>query len=686
MSPDRFAFGIDLLNGPTGANRQATSFPRSTGAGGELVASQLFLGAEVDIAPEMVPNETSSYRFCLNVPDFLKYLDQKTFLLEQFWCEGGMVDPQPDGRLLLRDVQGPDRGSLLSTRFYARQHLLHLPVDGQRKSAFIASNTSKYGGGTRRLGEILDVELDQRQKGYIFLAHPFAEGQGDGVGGLGPDLIQYTQTQLDDAFDSPYVLGLQIWNEDSLSSATANDAEPFPSPLWQDQTSALPLPPLPEVGHPAAARSRHGAHGLALLARFRSAATLLRGGRLRRPRRLQLPPRGLLLRDRQGQRYGDRQAPQPRPGRRTVGRGDLDDGGHRPAVLPGPGRGRPAKRKLRAHRRPGRAGDGRREQQRPDRRLGCPDGQRAQASDQWPVPGDRRVDVVARVRAGRGGRSAGRRLGEGLHQRHGLHAGLRLSPASNLDKTFPQRGTDKVFVETPNIPYWYDPNPQNALFVDPTAAEAYYGRRSVTIDPAKYPVGIGDCIRPNSNTVLMATGGGTTAGSEGTVVYLKPSLEKELADLANGIFEPVPACPDGREFLNATTPDRMFVRAEVRNEPAPDSNAFCSDVPHPILKPCVRRVAYTNPVWVNIVPCVSPLTCAYSNVQGTVVSTSSTMPQLSPATLTSGSVTMPTTSATLTTTTRQTLATSTATLTTTTPTKVVTSSTTSRLLTTTMAR
>lgn len=208
----------------------------------------------------------------------------------------------------------------------------------------------------------------------------------------------------------------------------------------------------------------------------------------------------------------------------------------------------------------------------------------------------------------------------------------------------------------------------------------------MTIDPAKYPVGIGDCIRPNSNTVLMATGGGTTAGSEGTVVYLKPSLEKELADLANGIFEPVPACPDGREFLNATTPDRMFVRAEVRNEPAPDSNAFCSDVPHPILKPCVRRVAYTNPVWVNIVPCVSPLTCAYSNVQGTVVSTSSTMPQLSPATLTSGSVTMPTTSATLTTTTRQTLATSTATLTTTTPTKVVTSSTTSRLLTTTMAR
>src|SRR5262249_8207216 len=144
-----------------------------------------------------------------------------------------MGDPKPDGRMLAYDVQGPDSGNFLSTRFYARQHLLHLPVDGQRKNGFIPSNTSKYGGATRRLGGMMDVELGQRQKGYAFLAHPFARDTGVKVGRLGPDLIPYSNEQLGDAFKSPYILGLQLWNEDSLFESPSTDLHPFAPPAWK---------------------------------------------------------------------------------------------------------------------------------------------------------------------------------------------------------------------------------------------------------------------------------------------------------------------------------------------------------------------------------------------------------------------------------------------------------------------
>jgi hypothetical protein len=228
-------------------------------------------------------------------------------------------------------------------------------------------------------------------------------------------------------------------------------------------------------------------------------------------------------------------------------------------------------------------------------------------------------------------------------------------PIANFDNSFVQPGTGKVFVETPNIPYWYDPNPQNGLFVRPTAAEAYQGSRVFTIDPAKYPVGTGVCILSDSNTarttttagtgtssrasllggttatysttesttklttsplIATSTGGGTTTtDSNGSVVYLKKSLDSVLEDILNGVVEPWPGCIR-REFQNAKRPDRMFVRAEVRNLPAPDSSAFCDDNPLSDLQPCVRRVAYTNPVWVNVEPCTSLISCATTGTVG----------------------------------------------------------------------
>jgi hypothetical protein len=51
-------------------------------------------------------------------------------------------------------------------------------------------------------------------KGYGFLAHPMAHESGAGFGRLGPDIVPYSDVQLKTAFDSPAILGLQLWNED----------------------------------------------------------------------------------------------------------------------------------------------------------------------------------------------------------------------------------------------------------------------------------------------------------------------------------------------------------------------------------------------------------------------------------------------------------------------------------------
>ena len=646
MSPDRFAFGIDVLNGSIGANRQVTSFPRSTGSGSELVASQLFLGAEVDIAPEMLPGETSSARFCLNVPKALKALDQKSFFPDDFWCDK-MSELQADGRELLYDVQGPDSGSLLSTRFYARQHLIHLPVDGQRKSAFIASNTSKYGGGTRRLGEILNVELAQRQKGYIFLAHPFAQGSGEGVGGLGPDLVQYTQTQLDDAFDSPYVLGLQIWNEDSLSSAKANDAEPFPSPYWEDQHQPFNFYNF----------QKWDILQLSGLDKARTASlTWLPSGE---PRRIFAAggsdAHGDFNYRREGYFFGTDKVSDTAIGkpRNLVHVGEAAGS----VISTTAGIGRPFSQ--------GQVVDGLR-----SGNFAITDGPAVRVmvyvnkngvidATDVPMGGVHRHRIdgafqvivewksspefapVAEVDLLVGAWADG--VVDGM-----VYTRAYDGPIANFDNSYIQPGTAKVFVETPNIPYWYDPNPQNALFVKPTAAEAYQGQRIVTIDPAKYPVGIGACVtsEPTSakktapstgtsrtsqaataattasltSTPKPPTTGGTTTGTGGTVVYLKKSFAQQMEDLLNGVFDPGPGCIR-REFQNAKTPSRMFVRAEVRNQPAPDSSALCSDNSLSGLPPCVRRVAYTNPVWINVEPCTNVITCAagiVSDLSGTL--------------------------------------------------------------------
>ncbi|MBK7951693.1 MAG: hypothetical protein IPK00_23745 [Deltaproteobacteria bacterium] len=526
---------------------------------------------------------------------------------------------------------GPNAGKLLSTDFYARQHLLHLPVDPQRRTAFIASNTSKYGGGTRRLGEILDVELGQRQKGYAFLAHPFSQGKGDGVGSLGPDLISYTRAQLDDAFASPYILGLQIWNENPVSSAEANDAEPFQSPHWESQEQPF------------------------LFADFQKWDLLqLRGLDKNRTASLSWLPSGT---PRRIFAAGGSDAHGDFNYRRKgffLGMNEATDtaiGKPRNLVHVGPAAGTPLASAL------GTAV--------PLSQSQVVDGLR---SGNFAITDGPAVQIM--VDANKNGTIDSGDVPMGGIHKHTLDGPFQVivewkstpefAPVQSInlllgvwaeevpegmvytvhdggphvDPDFNYRHPDgRTFTASVNIPYWFDPNPGNPFSIVPGPTEGYAGRRVVTIDPAKYPVGRRMCIQPNvGRTTTTATGsttstasltasttlasaktgtttGGTTTSTGGTAVPLQQSLDNQLQDLLNGVVDVFPPCTD-RVFANPTRPDRVFVRAEVRNKIAPDSSALCSTIPSSALPPCVRRIAYTNPVWVKVEPCTNVLSCS----------------------------------------------------------------------------
>lgn len=246
LSPDRFAHNIDLVNGTNGANRQVASYPRlgvnlfqsaansaSSINNAQLNVPQLFLGAEVDVIPEVNVGSFAHYDWlnsCYALSPFIIALQNglvntavdtfEDFInpsadIDKGVCSGdNLLDPTSDGRLLIRDIQGPHKGNYVSKEFYGRQHILHFPIDPLREDAFIASNTSKYGGATRRLNEILEEEFIQ-PNGILFLAHPLSTASGSGFDRLGPDIAPYTEASLRDAFASEHVLGLQLWNEDN---------------------------------------------------------------------------------------------------------------------------------------------------------------------------------------------------------------------------------------------------------------------------------------------------------------------------------------------------------------------------------------------------------------------------------------------------------------------------------------
>lgn len=87
-------------------------------------------------------------------------------------------------------------------------HLVH-------NSAFIPSNTGRFGGARRRLTAWLSdnppLLPEIEWKGYAFLAHHL----NDGDGSQGPDAPPWSDHMLKQAWSSPGILGLQFWNENA---------------------------------------------------------------------------------------------------------------------------------------------------------------------------------------------------------------------------------------------------------------------------------------------------------------------------------------------------------------------------------------------------------------------------------------------------------------------------------------
>jgi hypothetical protein len=650
LSPDRFAFNLDLLNAPAGANAQVASYPRPGDAPGGLAAPQLFLGGEVDVIPEVIG---AGINFCGDLPEMLLMIDQRHPYPDKHWCDSTVSDAG-DGRWLVRDVQGPDSGDFLSTRFFARQHLLHLPSDPARHDAFIASNTTKYGGATRRLSDILDGELGQWQKGYAFLAHPFAYASGEGFDRVGPDLVPYSWAQLEEALASPYVLGLQIWNENGLFTASADDRHPFQAPNWTGQHQAsrfwdfygwdnvqlLGLDPartsqlawLP-AGQPRRVLMAGGSDAHGDFNYRREGAFLGTDGAsetaLGKPRNL------LYVGTPQGQPV-QTAAGTARPVSQAQVVNALRSGNF--SVTDGP-----AVRIAIDSNGNGAIDDG-----------DIPMGGVAQLTSEGPFDlivewksspefaGVDEIDLYVGVHAE--GHLDGIvwtawRPPGGDPSWHPSDIGGAI--------TYTEPGTERRFTRTPLAPYWFDPT-ESTLAIDPYPGEEYEGRRAVRIDPAVFPVGEGNCILDPATTFFrwsgqrfaedlgLAEDGFATADPDldpeppattTTVAELPISPQKRLEDMLNGgVIDPPPPCK-AREFQNAERADRMFIRAAVKNHKVPGSVQDCVDAPIrrtecvetvPGLAcvevsvedtQCVYRRAYTNPVWVTLTPCAIPYLC-----------------------------------------------------------------------------
>lgn len=223
------------------AAANADSIARNAGKG---VVPQLFVGGELDAAPETLPVRGEDY---LRIPWGI----DKKYELSQL-CGGwrSEVGPcrtscdwsssfmccdalgltssscdlmpkiyalQPDGAALIRDVQGVNQ-----TDYFGREHLVYLP-DPARADAFVASNTSLYGGGTRRLtidiagGAPALLPEVATKGGSVFAAHHLNASSGSS----GPEGPPWSPSMLDQAFRHPAVLGLEFWNENARRRSTS---------------------------------------------------------------------------------------------------------------------------------------------------------------------------------------------------------------------------------------------------------------------------------------------------------------------------------------------------------------------------------------------------------------------------------------------------------------------------------
>lgn len=228
MNDDRYRYLLDTINNEDdGVNQQVFS----SGLGR---APQIFLGGEVDVIPEISRKDMNrgwlnfGYSGSYNWKEFCKMPEAIVDELEDrtnWECdpyEDLLVHIPEEDVFLLRDVQG------LIQYFFARQHMLHLPSDPANEDTFVRSETTDYGGARRRLKDVLQEDYVEENKGSIFIAHPVEGTTGSGIGRLGPDMVPWSEVQLEKAFKSPHVLGLQAWNSDPrFSSSWDKEVYPF---------------------------------------------------------------------------------------------------------------------------------------------------------------------------------------------------------------------------------------------------------------------------------------------------------------------------------------------------------------------------------------------------------------------------------------------------------------------------
>ncbi len=227
----RYAFCHELIYGAGGVNSEATLRAGSRRPQNFLsydVFPQIFLGGEIDAVGEVSlatvkanTIQTVAGPVIVNIP----YGNGLKFELGTLCAPGGCNDPR-QSLLTIGDAESAlvnDFQSLESFQFFGRQHLVYFPNTSAptvgNESAFIPSQTSRFGGATRRLDSAFSVSGSTGQpllpeverKGVVFIAHHLNASSG----GRGPDSVPWTTDHmLLKGFRSPAVLGLEFWNED----------------------------------------------------------------------------------------------------------------------------------------------------------------------------------------------------------------------------------------------------------------------------------------------------------------------------------------------------------------------------------------------------------------------------------------------------------------------------------------
>jgi hypothetical protein len=249
LNPARFAVAKDILYGwPGGANfdiDRDIALGNVPGFTARRVVPQVYLGEEVDAWPEMSAQERSQGWIHFGDGFTYPWPDNDGCLAREGLsdCRARYSEPYKANDLssyLVRDEQGvpiadtvgeeldSEASKDILTYFGlsgvspqpSRQHLVYFPrSDAVNRTGFVASNTTAFGGASRRLEDVI-AEIEE--KGVAFLAHPVVGQRPGSI--AAPDIVPYSRRALNRAWKSPAMLGLQFWNEDAHVRSPRRDS------------------------------------------------------------------------------------------------------------------------------------------------------------------------------------------------------------------------------------------------------------------------------------------------------------------------------------------------------------------------------------------------------------------------------------------------------------------------------